>query len=886
MVRHCDACESLKLARVARGVSSSPRQTRTAPSSPLPGSLARSQERPKRSMSAQGYSELVERVYDKPDKLLPVADLPKLFGPSLPAYEAQLLQQLADQHGEELSLGKAELLSFFDMAAATSASSSSPPVEPSQGTVSNSRPPSRLTRTESSYDSKPGSGLPRPSSRLSNGSSATTKAHSTPAKTPPMPTQSTPSRLGTPSKGYGQRSSPLQSAYPVRAAKPRRSAPSALRTSTPPTSVSLPALANLSHETSPIKTSRSSPNGFRPDRTGFSDERTGSPEPMQGMSTSSSSSTLVDSPPRKSDRPITPRSNVSTPLSLARSSPDSPGLDQTSYYARPFSPPSPTRTERPAIVLEEHEEEDEMTMASMAKDLLGVSHGVGALSYAPPLPPELSPGMASEPMSRGSTLSNGSSDGQRNSAFSYAAGSSSESEHERDIIASLVAEKHELTKKIRDLEASQRSLIESHDRDMLENQSLLAESQRELGQKRREEKELRIGERHQLNQIASLESDNSRLSATLDHQKELYSSLKTSFEEQCDESEKLRDIVRLKEQELFENVERTVALAEQLETSNTQKDFADAAIAQLEGDLASARQAEHDLEEERQHGLALKETIDRLRLDLDSLRLERQTKPDGEGHAATLSKSFGAELARLPEHSQVVGWSTSLAGSDKMKLFASISESASPGLSFRRKLRKTSSEIFARSDLNGFMTPNESISLPRPQQLTIKALETLASEASVTAEQACKTAATRLELTSEQVGNVPSSTADRVDKNKQVVRTSDQRRTPARWTRCLSQIPTFAAIKANVTFMWRSAKSSLPNGLIAHLALCVLYTLVVYCAGVISGSLLRPCDSPFDHHHLGDALQDVSYAIVDQFVRQPSWIDRLLQDDWALSSIS
>lgn len=70
----------------------------------------------------------------------------------------------------------------------------------------------------------------------------------------------------------------------------------------------------------------------------------------------------------------------------------------------------------------------------------------------------------------------------------------------------------------------------------------------------------------------------------------------------------------------------------------------------MEQDLIVARQAESHLEAQKQENLQLKETIDRMRFDLE----EARSNNAGQGHSraatssagGTLSRNLGAEISR------------------------------------------------------------------------------------------------------------------------------------------------------------------------------------------------------------------------------------------------
>jgi len=67
----------------------------------------------------------------------------------------------------------------------------------------------------------------------------------------------------------------------------------------------------------------------------------------------------------------------------------------------------------------------------------------------------------------------------------------------------------------------------------------------------------------------------------------------------------------------------------------------------LENELAIAQQAHAQLDEQKQENLLLKETIDRMRFDMDEMRSSAAPVTGGSGQSSTantMSKSLGAEL--------------------------------------------------------------------------------------------------------------------------------------------------------------------------------------------------------------------------------------------------
>lgn len=70
-------------------------------------------------------------------------------------------------------------------------------------------------------------------------------------------------------------------------------------------------------------------------------------------------------------------------------------------------------------------------------------------------------------------------------------------------------------------------------------------------------------------------------------------------------------------------------------------------IAYLEAELSIAQQAHAQLDEQKQENMLLKETIDRMRFDMDEMRSNAIAATGGSGQSSaanSVSKSLGAEL--------------------------------------------------------------------------------------------------------------------------------------------------------------------------------------------------------------------------------------------------
>ena len=89
-------------------------------------------------------------------------------------------------------------------------------------------------------------------------------------------------------------------------------------------------------------------------------------------------------------------------------------------------------------------------------------------------------------------------------------------------------------------------------------------------------------------------------------------------------------------------------------------------IAQLEGEISIAQQTQMTLDEQKHENLMLKETIDRLRFDMDEIRnVMSSNAPAGASQPGSISKTLGAELA---SHLQTQAWEESPQASNLQEL--------------------------------------------------------------------------------------------------------------------------------------------------------------------------------------------------------------------------
>nr|XP_019005016.1 uncharacterized protein I203_01860 [Kwoniella mangroviensis CBS 8507]OCF68477.1 hypothetical protein I203_01860 [Kwoniella mangroviensis CBS 8507] len=345
---------------------------------------------------------------------------------------------------------------------------------------------------------------------------------------------------------------------------------------------------------------------------------------------------------RKSPEPsFIPRSTSSASFTSRTSwqnRPTSPSsqideVDHTSFHARAKSPAKedddePDHAEMETFVPsgqhdeleEEHEELDQIDMDIMGQGLLGT--GGDALN------PRLS------------RISTESTNSLRTS---------------HDTVARLRKENTELLRKLKETEKSLAVQGAENERLYEDLQARLEEAQSEIAQRRKDEKDMKGKDRAQLIQISGFEADIMSLQRSLENAKMNHANMQKMYNSQCDEAQRLRDMLRDRDDEIRSLEEDVQAHAADEEKFNREVQALESEVKRLESDLSVARQAESHLDVQKQENLALKETIDRMRFDLDEARAQAANAAGSSGHrvqasgssaGGTLSRNLGDELSR------------------------------------------------------------------------------------------------------------------------------------------------------------------------------------------------------------------------------------------------
>ncbi|KAF8440472.1 hypothetical protein L210DRAFT_859486, partial [Boletus edulis BED1] len=206
----------------------------------------------------------------------------------------------------------------------------------------------------------------------------------------------------------------------------------------------------------------------------------------------------------------------------------------------------------------------------------------------------------------------------------------------------------ELSRKLIEADRALQNKLTEHDDDLEEMQARLEELKSELTATKREEKELRAKERVTSTQMTALESEIAKLQKSLENARISYQSLQKQYQEQCAESERYRNTLRRRDQELKDLQDISALQALEVQKYLREHDSYEERLAQLEAELAHAQQAYAQLDEQKQENLMLKETIDRMRFEMDEMRnLNAMGAGSGSGTGSasgSVGKSLGAEL--------------------------------------------------------------------------------------------------------------------------------------------------------------------------------------------------------------------------------------------------
>ncbi|GAA6022195.1 hypothetical protein JCM8202_000149 [Rhodotorula sphaerocarpa] len=224
-----------------------------------------------------------------------------------------------------------------------------------------------------------------------------------------------------------------------------------------------------------------------------------------------------------------------------------------------------------------------------------------------------------------------------------------------DQFQQLLRHANDLTRKLKDNESRFHANASQYESEVSDLEGQLEEARSELHAKRREEKELRSVEQEHVQQISTLEGEVAKLNKSLERSREAYETMKRNYTATCDEAERLRGLVADLRRDNRSAEEAIQGHSLQVQQFERDRELLQQAISKLEGELETARQAEDALDDQKQENLLLKETIDKLRFEIEEMRsvgprsgfldAANSALSPSKSLADSISKSIGREIA-------------------------------------------------------------------------------------------------------------------------------------------------------------------------------------------------------------------------------------------------
>jgi predicted nuclease with TOPRIM domain len=151
--------------------------------------------------------------------------------------------------------------------------------------------------------------------------------------------------------------------------------------------------------------------------------------------------------------------------------------------------------------------------------------------------------------------------------------------------------------------------------------------------------------------MSVLEAEISQLQKSLENTRASYQNLQKQYQEQCTESERYRSNLRRRDNEVKEYTDVAALHTVEAERWIKEQQVLEDRINQLTTDLELAQQAYSSLDDQKAENLLLKETIDRLRFEVDEMRSSaatalEQSKDGAPGNATSVGRTLGAEMVR------------------------------------------------------------------------------------------------------------------------------------------------------------------------------------------------------------------------------------------------
>ncbi|KAG8813520.1 hypothetical protein FRC17_001541 [Serendipita sp. 399] len=224
-----------------------------------------------------------------------------------------------------------------------------------------------------------------------------------------------------------------------------------------------------------------------------------------------------------------------------------------------------------------------------------------------------------------------------------------DAEEQREALQKTLAE---VTRRAVETERSLQDQLTAREADIDDIQSQLDNARELIAILRKEEKEWRTKERNFVAQITSLESDVNRLQRSLDTARMQCQTLSKQHTDDLAELDKQKTIIHNRESEIRDLEHQLEIVEHEVDKGKGEQAVNEEQIRRLQAEVAQANEVHAQLLSQKQENQVLKETIDRLRYDLDDLRSAHandSTRGGSSGPASampSLTRTLGSELLR------------------------------------------------------------------------------------------------------------------------------------------------------------------------------------------------------------------------------------------------
>ncbi|KAL1667408.1 hypothetical protein GGF50DRAFT_112303 [Schizophyllum commune] len=212
----------------------------------------------------------------------------------------------------------------------------------------------------------------------------------------------------------------------------------------------------------------------------------------------------------------------------------------------------------------------------------------------------------------------------------------------------------ETQRKLQEAEASYQRKISENESDIDELQTRLQDMRADLNNMRRQEKELKTKESQNHIQIQALEAEVARLQKSLESVKNQANDLREKWQDQIQIADRYRDDLRQREKDVAELQEHIAGHQQEAEKHTAVIASYEDRLVVMQEYVEQLRQAQEELIGQKNENMALKETIDRMRFEMDELRasqpsgllMDPATKAIGRppSERGSVGKSLGAEM--------------------------------------------------------------------------------------------------------------------------------------------------------------------------------------------------------------------------------------------------